>query len=75
LIEMIARDVYFLDEVDRRIFMAISKAEKVLGQQFGNGKKMRNPNFIAILRKATRGQKLCQSCQERQAFREVDRGT
>jgi hypothetical protein len=48
LIEVIARDVYFLDETDRRIFRAIykagrrEKAEERLG-------KMKNPRFIAVL--------------------------
>ena len=48
LIEMIARDVFFLDETDRRIFKAIykaSKREKVFEKAGG----IRNPKLIGIL--------------------------
>lgn len=48
LVELIARDVYFCDEIDRRIFKAIYKAgvtEREL-ERFG---KLRSPKFIATL--------------------------
>lgn len=48
LVEMIARDVYFLDETDRRIFRAIYKLaakEKVL-ESLG---KTKNPKLIGVL--------------------------
>lgn len=48
LIEMTARDVYFLDEIDRRIFRAIYKLaakEKAL-ESLG---KLKNPKMIAAM--------------------------
>src|SRR5262245_28843579 len=48
LIEMIARDTYFLDECDRRIFRAIyklSQKEKDIEKQG----KIKNPKLIATL--------------------------
>ena len=48
LIEMIARDTYFLDETDRRIFRAIYKLaekERAIEKQGG----MKNPKLIATL--------------------------
>jgi hypothetical protein len=48
LIEMIARDVYFLDETDRRIFKEIykvSSTEKAL-EKMG---RIKHPKFIGIL--------------------------
>jgi hypothetical protein len=48
LIEMICRDVYFLDECDRRIFRAIykvSQQEKVL-EKIG---RLKNPKLIGVL--------------------------
>jgi hypothetical protein len=48
LIEMIARDVYFLDECDRRIFRVIHKAS---GQEKALAKlgKIKNPKLIGVL--------------------------
>jgi len=48
LIEMIARDTYFLDETDQRIFRAIAKLsqrEKDIEKQG----KVKNPKLIATL--------------------------
>jgi hypothetical protein len=48
LVEMVARDVYFLDEVDRRIFKAIykfSKREKV-AEKLG---RVKSPKLIGVL--------------------------
>ena len=48
LIELIARDVYFVDECDRRIFRAIYKLaakERAIEKQGG----MKNPKLIATL--------------------------
>lgn len=47
LIEMIARDVYFLDECDRRIFAAIYKVHQE-ANKLGLG-KYRNPKMIGTL--------------------------
>jgi hypothetical protein len=48
LVEMIARDVYFLDECDRRIFKAIYKvaAQERALEKLG---KIKNPKFIGVL--------------------------
>ena len=48
LVEMIARDVYFLDECDRRIFKAIYKvsAKEREVEKLG---KIKNPKFIGVL--------------------------
>lgn len=48
LVELIARDVYFCDEIDRRIFKAIYKVaakERAL-EKLG---KIKNPKFIGVL--------------------------
>jgi hypothetical protein len=48
LVKLIARDVYFCDEIDRRIFKAIYKVaakERAL-EKFG---KIKNPKFIGVL--------------------------
>jgi hypothetical protein len=48
LVELIARDVYFLDECDRRIFKAIYKvsAQERALEKLG---KIKNPKFIGVL--------------------------
>src|SRR5215468_10481800 len=48
LIEMIARDVYFLDECDRRIFRAIYKlsAKEKEAERLG---KVKNPKVIGLM--------------------------
>ena len=48
LIEMIARDTYFLDEIDRRIFRAIYKASATERQLERLG-KTKHPKLIATL--------------------------
>ena len=48
LIEMVARDVYFLDECDRRIFRAIYKlsAKEKEAEKLGN---VKNPKVIGLM--------------------------
>lgn len=48
LIEMVRRDVYFLDETDRRIFKAIHKVSRTERELEKIG-KVKNPKFIGVL--------------------------
>jgi hypothetical protein len=48
LIEMVRRDTYFLDEVDRRIFRVIYKASAT-EKQLGKVGKLNNPKLIGVL--------------------------
>jgi hypothetical protein len=47
IIELIARDVYFVDEIDRRIFDAIYKLNQL--QKIGGNGRIKNPKAIAML--------------------------
>jgi hypothetical protein len=48
LIEMVRRDTYFLDEVDRRIFRVIYKTSAT-DKQLGKVGKLSNPKLIGVL--------------------------